>query len=268
MTVNHWVAGSSPAGGAIRVILRVLKSIDSPKSLAFWLHFLGFSLKSKQFRCQKINCITVLFCFFSFSGLLPLSGEGNSKREFPLLDSEQILFITAKPGETYGFLDFYTLTEGEWAPVFEKIPVRLGRNGLIREEEKREGDGHTPAGIFPLQRIVGKKKRKIRNLEYNEIRKNSHWSDSPISKNYNQMIPYPEKGAVSLWDSYIYELFFVIEHNTKPALPGFGSMIFLHPWNEDKPTSGCVGVSKEILDTIISKLDGNKHPSFFIQILE
>lgn len=184
------------------------------------------------------------------------------------MDSEQILFITAKPGEATGFLDFYTLTEGEWVPVLEKKPVRLGRSGLIIGEEKREGDGHTPSGIFPIQRIVGKQKRQIRNLEYIEIRKNSHWSDSPSSKNYNQLIKHREKGAVSLWDSEIYELFVVIEHNTKPAVPGFGSMIFLHPWNEDKPTSGCVGVSKEILESIVLKLDGKKIPSLVIQILE
>ncbi|TGK53691.1 L,D-transpeptidase catalytic domain protein [Leptospira kanakyensis] len=245
-----------------------MKSINSPKSLASWLHFLGLSLKSKQIQYHKINCITVLFSFLYFFSLFPLSGEGNSPSNSPLPDSEQILFITAKPGETTGSLDFYALTEGEWTPILEKIPVRLGRSGLINGVEKREGDGHTPSGIFPLKRIVGKQKRQIRNLEYNEIRKNSHWSDSPSSKNYNQLIPYREKGAVSLWDSYIYELFFVIEHNTKPAVPGFGSMIFLHPWNEDKPTSGCVGVSKEILETIVSKLDGSKNPSFFIQILD
>ncbi|WP_331254015.1 L,D-transpeptidase family protein [Leptospira mtsangambouensis] len=240
--------------------------MDSPKSLASWLHFLGISLKSKQFQCQKINCITVLFSFLYFFSLCPLSGEGNSPPDSPLLDSEQILFITAKPGETTGFLDFYTLTEGEWVSVLEKIPVRLGRSGLISGEKKREGDGHTPLGIFPIQRVVGKRKRQMRNLEYNEIRKNSHWSDSPSSKNYNQLTKHKEKGAVSLWDSDIYELFVVIEHNTKPAVPGFGSMIFLHPWNEDKPTAGCVGVELKWLEELVSQLDGNKFP--FLVIVE
>ncbi|WP_279638205.1 L,D-transpeptidase family protein [Leptospira bourretii] len=146
------------------------------------------------------------------------------------------------------------------------MPVRLGRSGLILGAEKREGDGHTPAGIFPIKRIVGKQKRKIRNLEYIEIRKNSHWSDSPSSKNYNQLIKHKEKGAVSLWDSEIYELFVVIEHNTNPAKAGFGSMIFLHPWNEDKPTSGCVGVELKWLEELVSQLDGNKFP--FLVIVE
>lgn len=106
----------------------------------------------------------------------------------------------------------------------------------------------------------------MRNLEYNEIRKNSHWSDSPSSKNYNQLTKHKEKGAVSLWDSDIYELFVVIEHNTKPAVPGFGSMIFLHPWNEDKPTAGCVGVELKWLEELVSQLDGNKFP--FLVIVE
>lgn len=268
MTVNHWVAGSSPAGGAIRIVPRVLKSIDSPKSLTFLIHFLGFSLKSKQFQCHKTNSITVLFSFLYFFCQLPLLSQGNPPPESPLGKAEQILFVTAKAGETTGYLDFYSVTDGEWVGVIEKIPVRLGRNGLLFGLEKREGDGHTPTGVFPIQRIIGKGKKEIRNLEYTEIRKNHHWNDNPKSKNYNQLAKHSEKGAIPLWDSYIYELFVVIEYNTKPALPGMGSMIFLHVWNEDKPTSGCVGVSKEILETLVSVLDGDKKPIIFIQILD
>ncbi|MBM9545631.1 L,D-transpeptidase family protein [Leptospira sp. 201903074] len=186
----------------------------------------------------------------------------------PHWNSEQILFITASSKENLGYLDFYTVHQGDWTPVLEKIPVRLGRNGLILSNEKREGDGHTPAGVFPIKRIVGKQKREIRNLEYTQIRKNHHWSDSPISKNYNQLINRFEKGAVSLWSPYIYDLFIVIEHNTKPSFPGLGSMIFIHPWNEDKSTSGCVGVSKEILEKIVSLLDGGKKPMIILEFLD
>ncbi|MCT8332550.1 L,D-transpeptidase family protein [Leptospira sp. 85282-16] len=212
--------------------------------------------------------ITVLFSFLYFFSLIPLSSAENSLVDSPHLNSEQILFITAKPGETTGYLDFYALTEGEWAPVLEKIPVHLGKSGLTRGEDKREGDGNTPAGIFPLKRILGKQKREIQNLEYTEIKKYHHWNDSSSSKNYNQLITHKEKGAVALWNSSIYDLLIVIEHNTKPAIPGLGSMIFLHPWNEDKPTSGCIGISKEILETIVLKLDGNKNPSILILSLE
>ncbi|TGL90530.1 L,D-transpeptidase catalytic domain protein [Leptospira congkakensis] len=243
-------------------------SIDSPKSLTTFLHFLGFSLKTKQFQCHKIKFTAVLFIFLSFFCFWPLASEGNPLKESPIQNPEQILFVTARAGETIGSLDFYTLSDGEWISVIEKIPVRLGRNGLIQGFEKREGDGHTPSGIFPIKRILGKSKKEIRNLEYTEVRKNYHWNDNPKSKNYNQLTKHKEKGAISLWDSYIYELFFVIEHNTNPAIPGLGSMIFLHVWNEDKPTSGCVGVSKEVLETLVSVLDGNKKPNILIQILD
>ncbi|EOQ96913.1 L,D-transpeptidase catalytic domain protein [Leptospira wolbachii serovar Codice str. CDC] len=245
-----------------------MKTIGSPKSLASFFHFLGFSPKSKQFQCHKYHSITVLFSFLYFFCPLPVESQGNSPPESPLWNSEQILFITAKAGETTGYLDVYTLNEGEWTSVLEKIPVRLGRNGLLSGLEKREGDGNTPTGVFPIERIVGKQKKQIRNLEYTQIRKHYHWSDSPTSKNYNKLIKHREKGAVLLWDSTIYDLFIVIEHNTKPAVPGRGSMIFLHSWNEDKPTSGCVGVSKEVLETLVSVLDGDKKPSISIQILD
>ncbi|TGM56715.1 L,D-transpeptidase family protein [Leptospira vanthielii] len=245
-----------------------MKPIGSQKIPLVFLNFLGFSPDFKQIPHQKPKSIIVLFSFLFFLCQFPLSSEGNSLPESPLWNSEQILFITARAGESTGRLDFFTLNEGEWTAVVEKIPVRLGRNGLILKELKREGDGYTPASSYPIQRIIGKQKRKIRNLEYTQIRKNYHWSDNPKSKNYNQMIKHREKEAVALWNSYIYDLFVVIEHNTNPAILGRGSMLFLHVWNEDNPTSGCVGVSKEVLETLVSVLDGNRKPSISIQILD
>ncbi|TGK86704.1 L,D-transpeptidase catalytic domain protein [Leptospira noumeaensis] len=224
-------------------------------------------------RISPISRISICFfiIFYSFTSILkaaPVAFASTSNPKTHLTDSEQILFITASAGETQGNLHFYSVEEGEWKVVFENLPVRLGKKGMVMGEEKREGDGHTPTGVFPIQRIFGKRNKEVRSLEYTKILKNHYWTDLSTSKNYNQFLKQKEKGAVSLWDSSIYELFIVIEHNTNPPIPGLGSMIFLHPWNEEKPTSGCVGVSKEILETIVSKLDGNKHPSFVIQILE
>ncbi|WP_165779489.1 L,D-transpeptidase family protein [Leptospira harrisiae] len=224
----------------------------------------------------KISRIfSLAICFFLLSSGFPLSLFGSQTIEGDKSDtkeafheSEQIIFITAYAKETKGNLYFYSLEDGEWKPVLENIPVRLGKNGIIQGEVKREGDGHTPSGIFPVQRILGKEKRKIQSLEYIEISKNSHWTDVSTSKHYNQLIKHKEKGAVSLWDSGIYELFIVIEHNTSPPIPGYGSMIFLHPWNEDKPTSGCVGVPKDILDVLVSTLDGRKNPYIILRLLD
>lgn len=254
-------------GSGLEVVL-ILSSFLTKNFFLKLPKILDISLKLSPNFSLSI-CFFLVFTGFPWTYLGLSASDGVLQdTNILLLKSEQILFITASPGETKGNLHFYTVEEGEWIPVFENIPVQLGKNGTTPAEKKREGDGHTPANIFPIQRVLGRDKREIRNLEYTKIQKYHHWSDSSNSKHYNQLIKHKEKGAVSLWDSEIYELFVVIEHNTKPAVPGFGSMIFLHPWNEDKPTSGCVGVSKDILETIVSKLDGKKYPSLVIQILE
>lgn len=246
---------------------RVLKHLNSKNFSAVSSIFLGFSLKFKLFSPFSYRFPAVIVYFFFLLPFFSLRTEEIKEPQNLHWNSEQILFITASSKDNFGYLDFYTMRQGEWVAILEKIPVRLGRNGLISGNDKREGDGFSPTGIFPLKRIVGKQKKEIRNLEYTQIRKNHHWSDSPSSKNYNQLISRSEKGAVPLWESYIYDLFIVIEHNTKPANPGFGSMIFIHPWTEDKPTSGCVGVSKGVLETILPLLDGDKKPYIILDFV-
>ncbi|WP_265396477.1 L,D-transpeptidase family protein [Leptospira levettii] len=193
--------------------------------------------------------------------------EGNpTDLTFPpkFFQTEQVILIVGRPGETKGKLYVFTLVEGEWKTDFEEVPVWFGRSGLTLSNRKREGDGFTPEGYFPIKRILGKRKKTIRQLEYTQIRKFHFWNDDPNSKHYNQLVSKKEKGVHSLWDSDIYELFVVIEHNTNPSLPGMGSMIFLHPWSETKPTSGCVGVNRDTLFKIVDSLDGNKNPFLII----
>ncbi|TGM38979.1 L,D-transpeptidase catalytic domain protein [Leptospira biflexa] len=263
MTVNHWVAGSSPAGGAV-LLFSKLKSTSFPKSLDISLRF------SSIFR-SNFHFYLNFFLFFLISGSFPSFLVASPKEVFPssvqvpdVYQSEQILLIIGKPGETQGKLHFFSVEGGEWKTILSSIPVWFGKSGLIQKEKKREGDGFTPKGDFPIKRVLGKGNQSIRNLEYIKIRKNDHWSDVTTSKHYNQFIRQKEKGATPLWNSAIYELLIVIEHNTNPSIPGFGSMIFLHPWAETKPTSGCVGIKLTDLESIIQRLDGKKNPYFLL----
>ncbi|TGL04609.1 L,D-transpeptidase catalytic domain protein [Leptospira levettii] len=233
--------------------------------------FSGLSLKISSdflhFRLSflKINPFFTLFSLLFFvSFAIELRSEPQTSFHSGIFESEQILLILGKPGETQGELHFYGVEEGEWKLLYPVIPVSFGRSGLISQEQKREGDGFTPYGSFPIRRILGKENLSIRSLEYTKIQKNDHWSDVPTSKHYNQLIRKKEKGATPLWNSPNYQLFIVIEHNTNPSIPGNGSMIFIHPWEETKPTSGCVGVKLVDLQAILQHLDGSKNPFILI----
>ncbi|XDD48067.1 L,D-transpeptidase [Leptospira sp. WS39.C2] len=206
----------------------------------------------------------ILVLILAIATPVTLASEPKNHRVSNLSDAEQIILILGKPGETKGELYFFSMEGGEWKQFSQKIPVRFGRSGLIQKEFKREGDGYTPYGSFPIQRVLGRSKRSIPNLEYTQIQKNDYWSDVSTSKHYNQMIRKKEKGATSLWNSSNYQLFIVLEHNTNPSIPGYGSMIFLHPWEETKPTSGCIGIKLVDLESIIQNLDGKKNPYILI----
>ena len=55
----------------------------------------------------------------------------------------------------------------------------------------------------------------------------------------------------------------VIDYNRSPVVPGRGSAIFLHVWNEN-PTSGCVAIDLDRLVEIMRWLDPAKHPKIAI----
>ncbi|MBL0956319.1 MAG: L,D-transpeptidase family protein [Leptospira sp.] len=229
-------------------------------SLKISTDFLKFHRSFPQIRSFCALFSVLIFVFLANE----VGSEPQTSFHSGLYQSEQILLILGEPGETQGELHLYGVEEGEWKLLTPVVTVWFGRSGLIPADEKREGDGFTPYGSYPIRRILGKEKKSIPKLEYTQIQKNDYWSDVPSSKHYNQLIRKKEKGATPLWNSSIYQLFIVIEHNTNPSIPGHGSMIFIHPWEETKPTSGCVGVKLVDLQAILQHLDGSKNPFILI----
>lgn len=222
---------------------------------SFQVHFFPFYSSFYFYKQSLTVCTLTLSLFFPF---LSLAGENSE------INSEQLIFVTAKRGESFGKLFFYEEKEGEWDGIFVNVPVQIGRKGLIPANKKREGDGFTPEGSYPIQRIFGAEKKDLKSLEYTKITKLSFWNHSPYSKYYNQYRTKKEAGSVRLLDFPIYNLFIVVEYNTKPSIPNLGSMIFIHPWEEKYPTSGCIGLPKILLSDLVTKLDGKKNPMLFL----
>lgn len=134
----------------------------------------------------------------------------------------------------------------------------VGRGGV--SSAKREGDGATPIGTWPVRRLLYRPDRGLRpvtTLQTSALRPEDGWCDAPTDPNYNRMVrhPYPAS-AEHLWrrDS-IYDLIVVIGYNDAPVVPGKGSAIFLHIARPDySPTAGCVAFSRRDLVTILGLL--------------
>jgi L,D-peptidoglycan transpeptidase YkuD (ErfK/YbiS/YcfS/YnhG family) len=119
--------------------------------------------------------------------------------------------------------------------------------------DKHEGDGATPAGIYPLASILYRPDRIAAprsRLPVKPLAPSDGWVDEPADANYNRPVslPYPAS-AEQMWrEDELYDVLVVIGYNMEPAVPGAGSAIFLHIATPDfAPTAGCVAVQKEFL---------------------
>lgn len=71
-----------------------------------------------------------------------------------------------------------------------KTEAFIGKNGVTNN--KMEGDGKTPKGIFEIGLVFGTHSKKDielkENLKYIEINKNLYWVDDICSKYYNELV--------------------------------------------------------------------------------
>ena len=123
----------------------------------------------------------------------------------------------------------------------------LGRTGL--SSHKREGDGATPVGSFPLRRLLYRPDRLARPpsaLPAAPLAAHDGWCDDPAHPDYNRQVrlPHPAR-CEALWrEDGLYDLIGVLGHNDDPPVPGLGSAIFLHVAAPDHaPTAGCVALA-------------------------
>jgi L,D-peptidoglycan transpeptidase YkuD (ErfK/YbiS/YcfS/YnhG family) len=127
----------------------------------------------------------------------------------------------------------------------------VGRSGV--RVDKREGDGATPAGTYPLLLVLYRPDRvspPASHLPVRALAPNDGWADDPADANYNRLVtlPYPAS-AERLWrEDNLYDALVVIGYNMDPVIPGAGSAIFLHIATPDfSPTAGCVAAGRDVL---------------------
>jgi len=146
-----------------------------------------------------------------------------------------------------------------WASLEAKrYRCALGRAGI--KAMKREGDGATPIGAFPLRRLYYRPDRgdpPKTHLPMTALSPEDGWCDAPEDTRYNRLVrlPYPASHEKMWRDDAIYDLVLVIGHNDDPPQAGMGSAIFLHlARNDYAPTEGCVAFSRPDFEAILARL--------------
>jgi len=137
----------------------------------------------------------------------------------------------------------------------------VGREGFISFAEKREGDGATPIGHWPMREVFYRPDRLTKPqtaLPVRALQQGDGWCDSYEDPNYNRLVLLPYKAsAENLWrGDDLYDIIVVLGYNDDPPVPGKGSAIFLHIGHPDySPSAGCVHLSREDLLMVLREAD-------------
>jgi L,D-peptidoglycan transpeptidase YkuD (ErfK/YbiS/YcfS/YnhG family) len=155
------------------------------------------------------------------------------------------------------------LHRGELLWPRHRLPCALGRAGL--NPDKREGDGATPVGRFPLRRVFYRADRLTLPqiaLPTTVIEPSDGWCDDPNSPAYNTHVTLPHKaGHEHLWRlDHLYDVVVVLGYNDVPVRRGFGSAIFLHVAAPDyAATEGCVAVAvDDLIELLVTAKPGDE----------
>jgi L,D-peptidoglycan transpeptidase YkuD (ErfK/YbiS/YcfS/YnhG family) len=177
------------------------------------------------------------------------------------------LIVTLPSGTdvTRGEVYLFARNDAGWSLQAGPLPAMVGRNGLARPAEKREGDGRTPAGLFPLEFAFGYAPIITTKMPYRQATDDDLWVDDLHAPDYNQWVRRGRTTALSFENMKLgdhrYRYGLVIGYNRHPVVPGLGSAIFMHVWQQEGvSTSGCVALAESDMVAILEWLDPEKNP--------
>ena len=179
-------------------------------------------------------------------------------------ESEQLIFATNGDASSFRVtIHALEKSKGIWHLVFPTFAGSIGGKGFAAVDKKREGDGKSPSGIFPLGIAFGYDPSVVTKMPYRQATDDDFWVDDVNAEDYNKWVK--GKPNAASWekmkrDDGQYKYGVVIEYNTNPIIKGKGSAIFLHVWKGGKPTLGCVSMPEEMVLKILGWLDPIKKP--------
>lgn len=134
----------------------------------------------------------------------------------------------------------------------------LGKSGVRPAAEKREGDLASPAGVWPMRRVLYRPDRgpaPTTALPTSPLSRDDGWCDAPGDRAYNRPVklPYPASAEAMWREDHLYDVVVVLGHNDDPPVAPMGSCIFLHLARDGYlPTEGCVAVSRADMEALLA----------------
>ncbi|MEI8012377.1 MAG: L,D-transpeptidase family protein [Candidatus Omnitrophota bacterium] len=188
--------------------------------------------------------------------------------------TRQVIEVTPSgKGVFTATLTAWLYDKGIWHLKLGPWPAVIGRNGFAALDAKKEGDGHTPSGVYALGLAFGKEIKLHTGLLYRQTLDDDIWVDDPASTDYNHWVKMPSTATsyeTMRRQDGLYDLGAVIEYNTRPVIPGNGSAIFLHIWRDKgrKPTAGCVALHHRHLRHLLAWISQDLDPVIALGMAE
>lgn len=182
----------------------------------------------------------------------------------------QAIVVTApRYGSTTATFTAYEREGGAWRVAFGPWSANVGTRGLAPPDEKREGDGRTPSGVYGFDFFFGVAADPGVRFPYRQVTSRSIvWDDDPSSPRYNTWVDLDQQPAGTepepMYARPVYDYGAVIAYNTART-PGLGSAIFLHVSNGG-PTAGCVALPADRLVPVLRWLDPAQSPRIVLGV--
>jgi D-alanyl-D-alanine dipeptidase len=242
---------------------------------------------------MKTAFLLLLGAVFSVAGIAQVKTVPAPAVKVPFKESLQAVVVTTKDwSATQGTARLFERknAKSKWKGVGDSFQVVVGRSGLGWTETtsrpgsielanvrfKAEGDGRSPAGLFPLTYAFGKADSLgSSKFSYQKLTEFTECVDDTNSTFYNKIA---HRLHVGNFDWKIsekmaeitpeYDLGVFVAYNSYPVVSGKGSCIFLHIWKDaTSPTSGCTAMERGDLEKITGWLDPGKNP-YLVQLPE
>lgn len=168
--------------------------------------------------------------------------------------SSYILVQPKAEGAPEATVSVYEYQDGFWKQTMTTDNAFVGRNGTT--DDKKEGDGCTPKGIYTLGQAFGIQDDPGSVRDYLKVSEEDYWVDDPANENYNKLVKldskpdYSTEHLIGVGPAYDYAI--AINYNTT-CTPGKGSAIFFH-CETGKGTAGCVAVPSDMMVKILQTL--------------
>jgi L,D-peptidoglycan transpeptidase YkuD (ErfK/YbiS/YcfS/YnhG family) len=201
--------------------------------------------------------------------------------------TQLVLVTTADWDADRGIQRRYERGANGWRQVGDAQPVMIGRNGAAwglglhsdghPGPKKREGDGRSPAGVFPVGEAFGYAPSADTALRYAPMRASDYCVDVSGSPYYNRIVDADRVGQAAVAQAtepmrrdlhadgdQRYRLGFVIGHNPQAQAMG-GSCIFAHLWKSPAdPTTGCTAMAPATMEALLGWLRPDRNPVFVL----